>query len=454
MGDEIKDSQGRVVAFYPNPGPQTEFLQSDDYEILFGGAAGGGKSHGLLASAALDYHSPSMRGIIIRREFKQLKDLIEKAKTFYSGLGGYWVAGNNWFKFRDGGVIEFAHAKLQRDVEKYQGREFTFLGFDELTHWENSDIYRYMISRVRSVDPEIKLRIRGTTNPGSAGHNWVKKWWRIPGVGGRTLLKVKYPDGSRRWRRFIPSRIHDNPYLSGTDYESNLDLMSPNIRKMLKEGRWDVVAGAAFDDFDHKIHTCDPFPIPEGTKIWRGGDDGYAAPACVIWLCKFEETHYAIREIYRKRMLASDLGKLTVQEDKKIVLRAWHGKKDIMNSVRLGGIMDSAAFNEVGLTGPEKTGRGQIMNRQGARWTRAQKGPGSRLARVNLLRELLKVNPNTGRPGIIFFKSCRNLIETIPTLPVDPDNPEDVDTDAEDHAYDALTYGLQSERKGARMVKV
>lgn len=447
------NAEGKPVGFYPNPGPQTDFLQCEEFEALYGGAAGAGKSVALLMDAVREYRNKNLRAIIFRRAFVDMLQLIEEAKRYYGYMGGAWVAGKKMFVFPSGATVQFAHASTRSDMDKYQGPQFSYVAFDELTHWEDDYCWTYMISRLRSPDPSLCLRIRGATNPGGRGHSFVKKRFNIPGHGGPSIVKVRFPDGSLRLRRFFPGRIKDNPFLAGTDYESNLDALSPTQRKMLKDGRWDVVAGAAFEEFDHDIHVCDPFAIPYGTKIWRGGDDGYADPAVAHWGCELDGTIYVIRELYGSGWLASDFGDETVRQDHLIRLVLPDGRI-VMNTEKIRGTMDASAFNEVGIEPGLATGRAQKMNQKGAGWMPSQKGPGSRVARKNLLHEALSVNPKTGKPGLIIFRSCMQLVEDLPVLPLDEKNPEDVDTNANDHTYDSLCNLLQHRRFGGRMARI
>ena len=423
-----------------NSGPQYKFVGTVEREVLYGGAAGGGKSDGLLMSAAMEVKNPYHRAILIRRTFPEMKDLIRRANELYPYLGGWYrISTREWF-FRGGAIIEFGYLEKDKDVLKYQGRAFNFVGWDELTQWPTDYPFRYLLSRLRAVKGSgVRLRVRATTNPGGPGHNWVKDRWRIPGAGFGTKL---FDRDTGTWRVFIPARIKDNPFLSGTSYERDMDALPMELRKMLKEGRWDIVAGAMFAEFDHERHTCEPFNLPAGTTIFRGADDGYNNPACVLWSAKIDGRVYVIRELYRAGMTPEAMAEEVLKRDGEIEFHDDETGQSEPNTEALRGAIDSSAFNESGVGNSLGTGRGQVMNTLGCKWQPAQKGKGSRIAGANLVHSLLKNLPD-GKPGLVIFRNCTNLIRTLPTLPKDEHNLEDVDTESEDHAYDALRYLLQ-----------
>jgi hypothetical protein len=434
----------------PNPGRQHEFVANVEREVLYGGAAGGGKSDGLLGSALLEYKNRAHRAIIFRKTFGELKDLIDRSHEVYPALRGRYKSSAKEWRFPSGAMIEFGHMEKMKDVYKYK-RAWNFIGFDELTHWPTTGVdpatgepicfpYLFLLGRLRSVvGSGCKLRIRATTNPGGAGHEWVRARFKIPDDGGASEV---YDYLVKEWRLFIPSRIADNPFLSGTPYEDTLNALPEDTRKMMKDGRWDVVAGAMFSEFDHRIHVCDPFPIPIGAKIWRGGDDGFNAPAAVYWGFKLDGRTYIAGELYKPGLTPEAMAEEVLKRDRALPVQDDEGVI-VTNEEALAGSIDSSAFNEIGVSNARGTGRGQIMNTLGCRWQPAQKGPGSRIAGANLIHSYLREKLRDGKPKLIIFRNCTNLIRTLPTLPKDPTNPEDVDTEAEDHAYDGLRYFLQ-----------
>ncbi len=269
--------------------------------------------------------------------------------------------------------------------------------------------------------------IRATCNPSGPGHHWVKTRFNISNDGKETV--VEDPQTGLH-RAFLPARIQDNPHLAGTEYERTLDALPEQRRKALKDGRWDVFAGAMFPEWDPTRHIIEPFEIPGDWKRWRGADQGFVSPSACYWLAKNQDGQVIVyQELYRTGMTGRVFGGEVLKRD----------KEQNPFEKRLSGYLDTNAFADLGMGTPI----GQLMNQMGCRWRPVTKGPGSRVARVNMLHEYLA--PMKGfpdKPGLLFFNTCTNLVRTLPALPRSHHNPEDVDTEAEDHAFDGLTYGL------------
>jgi hypothetical protein len=428
------------MEYRPHRGPQERFLMSNIREVLYGGAAGGGKSDGLLIAAIQEVKNRNSRAIIFRKTYPQLEELIARSQELYPFLGGTYHKQTKTWGFPSGAFVRFRHCAVLKDVQNYQGHSFTFIGWDELTHWAESKLYEYMFSRLRSKDPTIVLRIRATTNPGGPGHGWVMQRFNIDGPGNPQMTYVRRGE---YWREFIPARLSDNPSLAADgEYEKTLDALDDRSREILKNGRWDMIDGAAFPEFSHSLHTIEPFAIPDNVEIWRGGDDGYNAPACALWFAKYDRRIYVVGEYYAKNLTAEDFGKGTVVRDAMIPVEDPDTGEIVMNEKEISGIMDSAAWANIRARKQDK-GRAEVMNEHGANWKPCKKGPGSRIQGWAQLHSLLRQKLPDGYPGLQIFSNCRNLIKTLPLLPVDEKNVDDVDTEAEDHCADALRYGLQ-----------
>jgi len=228
---------------------QSAFLACDDFEVLYGGAAGGGKSDALLIDAlCLQHGGPDNahhRAVLFRRSFPELRDLIDRALELYPLI----VAGANYnqtekvWTFPSGAKVEFGYLQHDNDRLKYRGRAWNYIGFDELTLWPTSVCYLYLFSRCRSTDRSLPRYIRATTNPDGPGQQWVMKRWGIEADGKETNLPVDIIDDelgtvTSMRRRFIPARLSDNKHLSNTGYREALLQMDPEEREALLKGLW------------------------------------------------------------------------------------------------------------------------------------------------------------------------------------------------------------------------
>lgn len=439
-------------------------------ELLYGGAAGGGKSH-LMRTAAISWamQVPGIQIYFFRRLYPEL------VATHMEGPTGFPVmlapvTNSGWcriikgqIRFGNGSKIHLKHCQREGDVLSYQGVEIHVLIVDELTHWTAS-MYAYLRGRLRMTGITLPPHLVGQfprclmgTNPGGLGHHWVKQSFVD---AGPYLVRQMAPKEGGMLRQFIPAKLEDNPTLMAQDptYGDKLEgLGDPLLVRALRMGDWKIVPGAMFGEtWRDELHTCAPFALPIGWEIWRGADDGYAAPAAVYWLTRDPDTKtiYAVAELYRAKMLPHEFAERVLEQDRAIEKVNGRGQH-VYNREPLMGIMDTGAFADTGqgLVGQKVPSRGAAMNALGCQWRPCEKGPGSRVHRVQNFHALMAPNPldHRGRPGIVFFTCCKTAIETIPTLPRDPDNPEDVDSDAEDHSFDAVTYGLQRHGQGASL---
>jgi len=234
-----EEEEDQEVIFKPNPGPQTSFLAASEREVLYGGSAGGGKSYAILADALRDLPHPQFRGLILRRTTEELRELVQKSQELYPKAipGIKWSERKMEWRTPAGGSLWMSFLERDQDVTRYQGQAFNYIAFDELTQWPTPFAWNYMRSRLRSTAPDLKLYMRATTNPGGQGHGWVKKMFIDPAMWGKafdatdieTGETLRWPKGHSREgqplfkRRFIPSKLSDNPYLYDSgDYEANL----------------------------------------------------------------------------------------------------------------------------------------------------------------------------------------------------------------------------------------
>ena len=307
--------------FRAHPGPQREFIRSPADEVLYGGAAGGGKSWALLLEAARNVDNPGYRGILLRRTHSELRmSLVAQSHVMFGTRGVYNAADKVW-RFPSGAEIWFGHMQHERDMAQYQSAEFAFIGFDELTTFTERQ-YEFMLSRNRNT-AGIKNKIRAASNPGNIGHAWVKARfvsqlapYRIGWFAkqGESEVRAAWGTAGARTRQFIPAKLEDNPTLMESDptYRDRLMALPYRLRMMLLEGSWDVgFEGLVYPEFDSTVHVIDPFPIPPEWRRIRSIDFGFNNPAVVQWWAVSpDDVMYLYRELYHSQVLNSRLGQM------------------------------------------------------------------------------------------------------------------------------------------------
>lgn len=208
---------------------QAEFLASAEMEAMFGGAAGGGKSDAILMAALQYVHVPGYAALILRRTYPDLAlpgAIMDRAGDWLRPTAATWHESEKTWRFPSGASLTFGYLQYENDKWRYQGAEFQYQGFDELTQFTETQ-YRYLLSRLRRLaGSDVPLRARSASNPGGIGHAWVK-------------ARFVDPDTSAG-RRFVPARLEDNPHLDAVEYERSLAELDPITRRQLRHGDWDV----------------------------------------------------------------------------------------------------------------------------------------------------------------------------------------------------------------------
>jgi hypothetical protein len=260
-----------------------------------------------------------------------------------------------------------------------------------------------------------------------------KPFWATDIETGETL---SYPKGHSKEgeplfkRKFIPASLFDNPYLAdGGDYEAMLLSLPEHQRKQLLEGDWDINEGAAFPEFNRKIHVVAPYDIPNSWAKFRACDYGYGSYTGVVWFAVAPDEQLVVyREMYCSKVTATDLADMILNAE----------SDD--GTIRYG-VLDSSLWHKRGDTGPSLA---EQMIMKGCRWRPSDRSKGSRIAGKNEIHRRLQVDEFTEQPRLVIFNNCTNLVAQLPSIPLDKRNPEDVDTHAEDHLYDALRYGIMT----------
>lgn len=451
------------IPYVPTP-KQIMFHQSKANEVLFGGAAGGGKSVAIVMDAlARCLKFPETKAYIFRRTYRELEDTVinEAMARYPSDLGNYNV-GRHEFRLFNGSKVYFRHCASASDMYDYSGAEIHWLYFDELTTFER-EIYEFLRTRLRAKRTlGVVPIVRCSSNPGGVGHGWVKSMFVDAGeyyelvehvVDSETLGKKK-----RFTTQYIPSLAIENPHIT-QDYIFELERKDPNLRRALLQGDWNAFEGMAFPDFvdspDHyddrlRTHVINPFPIPPSWPRVMSFDHGYSKPFSVgWWAIDRAGTAYRYREWYgvERRNDGSPVPntglKLTpFQIAKGIIERE---EEETRENITLDRICDPAIFDR-----SRGDSIAQQMEPVGTKpGVYFRKGDNTRLAGKSALHERFRFDIN-GRPSIYIFNTCKDWIRTVPTLPYDQTKVEDVDTDAEDHCYDETRYFLMSRPVPAR----
>lgn len=415
--------------------------EGEAFELLYGGAAGGGKSEWILYhfyNLALDF--PGFHGLILRRTFPELRRsmIMRSWERFDTDLCKYYSSEHIW-RFANGSTIEFGYCEADRDVYQYQSAEYDAIGWDELTQFPTDFPYTYLMSRCRTtVDKRargLRPHIIAGTNPGGIGGAWVKARFvdvcQPERIYNATVLvrgkEVVVP------RVFIPAFLADNAYL-GDEYAIALANLPEDIRAALQDGSWDVIEGQYFREWDRQIHVIDPFEIPRFWRRWRGLDYGFTNPACCLWFATNEDGDvFVYREFYRTELVPRD-------QAKRILAMSVYGDQE--------GQLTGAERVDYTVADPSiwtRTGAGPpIAQQYSDEGLVCRKANNARVDGWAMVRQYLAIDRRTKRPKLYIFSTCRNLIRTLPMLVHDDVKPEDLDTRGEDHAADALRYGLMS----------
>lgn len=425
------------LGFVPNEGPQTRFLSLPDLnlDVLYGGAVGGSKSTSLLMYVIRACSRfPGLQAFWFRRSFPELEHSVLRLLARYGyckALGCTWRADKYELRFPAGSVLTFSHAKNVQEASAFLSAEINLLIIDERTTLL-PDVVDMLYTRVRSGVADVPcLGIRSATNPGEVGHSRVlTEFVEATGHGEREIT-----DENNRRRIFIQARATDTPQL-GEEYIRNLAGLPERLRQAYLEGDWSVFAGQVFDSWRYDRHVVQPFELPASWLRYNGIDGGFRAPWCVLWAAVDPDGRVWL---YRERY-APGVGETGQARQ---ILAAEEPGEHV--SVRYA---DDSMWNR---TGEGKPSAG-IYAENGVHLTPASKGAGSRITRVRRTRTYLADAPAcahhralgwTACPLMHVFPACENLIRTLPALPyAKTGNPEDVDTTAEDHAYDAMSYFL------------
>lgn len=450
---------GYDVAWAPHPGPQETFLRAREFEVLYGGAKGGGKSDAIIAGAVRQVDKPAYKALLLRATYKELEELISRSRRFFERLPNKpsWNGSDLRWTFPDpgarktgagGAVIQFGYCDRVEDVEQYQGREWAYVGYDELGNCPDERVWTDLLKEIRCPDPTVVRMARASANPGFRGHGWIKRRFIVPcGTDGSRIVREVFDVFGMKvtlTRRFIPARITDNPiYATDPVYLATLASLPEIRRKQLLEGDWDVGVGLALGELSERIHFVKQFDAPRHWTVFGGFDWGYEHRWVFVLLAVDEDgTLYVLDTVKGQRDLPDKIIERISRRVDVSRLRYVAGGHDLWAKRKAHG-------ENVPTIAERMMGAGIPLVRANI----------DRVHGLNNLRDYISYrgrgpDGEDWEPALRFCDTPDNrwLFEQLEGMVTDPDDPEDVlkvDCDPEtgeggDDGYDALRYAVAS----------
>lgn len=439
------------LAWAPQPGPQTAFVNCPYSDVVYGGARGGGKTDATLGEFAIHAkrYGVNAKGLCVRRTRRALESTIARAKQIYRGMA-QWQESKSRFVWPSGASLVMNYLERDQDADNYQGHDYTRVYVEELTQFAVPGPVDKLRATLRSA-AGVPTGFRATCNPGGAGHGWVKQRYIDHGPWNVTRHTFICPFTAREietTRIYIPARLSDNPRLLENDPSYVAQLYQSGSEQLVRawlEGDWDIIEGAFFTEWEARKHVIAPFEPPPHWTRFRSFDWGYARPFSVGWWAVASEDTPRPEGLIPRGAL--------------IRYREWYGAANPNEGVRMTteevadgikkreagekivyGVADPAIFAEDG--GPS---RAEIMGKRGVYWRAADNTRVTRVGAFGGWDEMRQRLRGIGeRPMMYVFSTCRDFIRTIPSLQHDTNKPEDLDTDGEDHIADEVRYACMS----------
>ena len=425
-------------------GAQSDLLACPASDIFYGGARGGGKSHGILLDFAKHVfkYGKNVTGVLFRRTYPELEDLQSKAQRIYPYLGATYKAGVKTWQFPSGGTLKMRYLQSEDSVNSYIGHEYTWMGFDQLDSWPKQSTVDRLKANLRNPHG-VPSRMISTGNPGGVGHNWIKARYIDP-APPRTFIS----ENGSGTRCFIPATVYDNEILmkADPDYVSRLKDSGPEwLVKAWLHGDWDIVAGGMFDDvWSRDVHVIEPFKIPQHWRIDRSFDWGSSAPFSVQWWAESDGTPLDDGRIWPRGTLfhIAEWYGCTGNPNEGIKMLASEIARGILEiESKMGYKINAGAADPSIFATQNGTSIADDMARIGVRWDKADN---TRKSGWEKMRRMMKASmqERMEEAGLFVFSTCRNFIRTVPSMPRDNRDLDDLDTTAEDHIADACRYRI------------
>lgn len=417
---------------------QVLFLKDHHRHVGFGGARGGGKSWAIRAKAViLAARHPGIKIMIIRKSYPELmaNHIRPIKKLLKIGVKGNPIRYNDSRKeitFPNGSMILFGYCNTDADTDRYQGTEVDVLFLDEATQLSEQQI-KDLNACVRGTGSYPK-RTYYTCNPGGKGHAYIKRLFI-----DREYVNGEYPEDYS----FIQSRVYDNDVLMAADpeYIRQLEALPEAKRKAWLDGDWDSFIGQVFPEWRNDAahykdrqwtHVIDDLDdIPQSWRIYRGFDFGYTKPFSVCW---FALDHYGRMYLFKEWYGCTSSPNTGLQlspQDIAAGIREREQTDPRFKGHRVTGIADPAIWDKSHGESIE-----EMMEKCGVYHDR---GDHTRLAGLMQFHYRLAFDAD-GLPMFYCCRECKSFIRTLPILIYDEKHVEDIDTELEDHIYDAARY--------------
>lgn len=472
----IRSPTGEIV-FAPHPGAQTAFFTYNGRYALTGGSAGGGKSQCLLFYPFRQIASEAKRierneitssighAIYFRRTMPEVQEMIDRSRLLFLKVdpGAEWREQPKTWTFSSGYKYKFAQMEEAKDWIKYYGTQYSAVMFDELTTFTEEQ-YDMLDTRLRSPDEVLSsmLWMRAGTNPVGIGLQWVKKRFVDAGRPNEEVVKrisvdVKDANGIitkqtiERRQIFIPARLSDNPSINQAEYAATLSTKSDGVRRALLEGDWGSMTGDLIGQvWDEPVHVVRPAPLVSMRARFRVCHFSYVS-SFVLWL---EADTDGNLTVYRDLWLKNHTAEMVANRIRELEEEAKEWEPNPDDGSKLHGFLGPAScWAKSTQRGPSQA---ETMRRIGVRFRQADENLSAAVdqIRTRLLQRTTRAGSKLPIPGIRFWRSCTDALESIPSMPAHKDDPDLPDPKAEGSAYRALCYAAMSRPIPAEKTKV
>lgn len=432
--------------YMPFEGPQAAFDASTEFEVLYGGAKGPGKSHALLYKPLHWIHRALCKVLFLRVDFPSLQENMDRAQREFPKFGATWKETDRRWTFPSGARFEFGYAETIKDVRRYAGREPSIICYDQIEQLADEKVWTELLAEIRSPDPAIVRQALASANPGGPGEPWLMTRFVKPcGTDGAKVYRdLEEPEMTRR---FIPGRVTDNPiYANDKKYMATLRALPRRQREQKLEGKWGIGSGRGLEELTERIHVIPPFEIPKHWTVWGGFDWGFGHPFSFGWFAQDTDgTVYLVDTIHGHR-------ELPWQQAEKIRARAPERYRSLVHA-------GHDCWAERKAEGQNAKTVAQTFSEHGILLRKAVL---DRVQGLNNIREYIKWQGPTNaagemeiwRPRFFLFDTPANQVvfTTLESMMTDPEDPEDVlkrDADPDsgeggDDDYDMVRYALMA----------